>query len=241
MTAFGLVLGRLMGLFLLLPTLSLESAPVRARLAVLLGLAFGLSSAVSVPDPEASFLVAFLAEVLVGAALGLMVRVVWAAVEGAGELIGLSMGFGFDRTVDPLGGESASTVSRIFEISAWAFVLVSGADREVLRGLAASYSAVPAGALTDPSMWSTALTSGANSLFASSLLISAPLVFTSLAVQLALGLLSRVAPELNVFSLGFTISVAVGIVALLLHAPALFVDLGQLVWSGSQAIGSALE
>ena len=216
---------RTLAMFSSLPVLGTRTVPARVRvgLAAFIALAAQASlppaPAVALDSPLAFMLV--LQQVVIGLSLGFSVRVVFAAVEFAGEVIGLKMGLNFAGFFDPVSAASSTATSRFFGTTvAWLFV-VSGGHLLVIAAVAQSFVAFPVG--PEPLAFVHALTPqrwGAE-IFSLGLWIALPLVAMLLMVNLVLGLISRVAPQINVFSVGFPITLGMGLLGLLLTLPLL--------------------
>jgi flagellar biosynthetic protein FliR len=214
---------RALALFSALPVLGTRNVPVRVRvgLAGLIALAAQASlppvAPVALDSAVAFALVA--QQVVVGLALGFAVRVVFAAVEFAGEIVGLQMGLNFAGFFDPLSASAATATSRFFGTTvAWLFIVVNG-HLLVVAALAQSFTAFPVGpepfaflAATQPHRWGLEI-------FRTGLWIALPLVAMLLFVNLVLGAISRVAAQINVFAIGFPVTLGVGLVGILLTLP----------------------
>ncbi|MFN9503981.1 MAG: flagellar biosynthetic protein FliR [Rubrivivax sp.] len=214
---------RALALFTAMPVLGARNVPARVRI----GLAFfiALASQASLPPMPAVALDSHLAFVLVvqqlviGLSLGFAVRVLFAAVELAGELVGLQMGLNFAGFFDPLSASQGTATARFFgTMISWLFVVING-HLLVIAALVDSFKAFPVApepfafvrrAL--PHQW-------AAEIFATGLWIALPLVAMLLFINLVLGLISRVAPQINVFAVGFPITRGVGLVGMLLTLP----------------------
>jgi flagellar biosynthetic protein FliR len=165
---------------------------------------------VPLDSPLAFMLV--LQQMVIGLALGFSVRVVFAAVEFAGEVIGLQMGLNFAGFFDPVSAATGTATSRFFGTTiAWLFI-VSGGHLLVIAALVQSFDAFPVGPepfaflkTVQPQRWGSEI-------FALGLWIALPLVAMLLLVNLVLGLISRVAAQINVFSVGFPVTLGVGLV-----------------------------
>jgi flagellar biosynthetic protein FliR len=216
---------RALALFSAMPVLGTRTVPMQVRigLAAFIALAAqpGLPpmAAVALDSPAALLLV--VQQVIIGAALGFAVRLVFAAVEFAGEIIGLEMGLNFAGFFDPLSASSATASSRFFStMVAWLFIVING-HLLVIAALVQSYAAFPVGPepfaflnQVQPQRWGAEL-------FSTGLWIALPLVTMLLFVNLALGAISRVAPQINIFAIGFPVTLGVGLLGLLLTLPAL--------------------
>ena len=160
-------------------------------------------------------------QLVIGLSLGFAVRLVFAAVEFAGELIGLQMGLNFAGFFDPATGGEATAVSRFFGIIvSWLFIVVNG-HLLVVAALVQSFSAFPIAPepfaflhQVQPQRWGAEI-------FSTGLWIALPLVTMLLFENLVLGAISRVAPQINIFAIGFPVTLGVGLLGLLLTLPAL--------------------
>lgn len=213
---------RLLGLFSSAPILSQRSVPVRVRVTVAIvvaALVAPLSSASPVPDlASASGWLVIANETLIGLAIGFVARAVLAAVELAGEIIGLQMGLSFAGFFDPDSGQ-ANAVSRLLNtLSLWAFVAIDGPVLLVAT-LVRSFEVIPpATSLAD---WLGRLqpaTLGAG-LFELGLMLALPFMALLLFVNLGLGVVARIAPQLNIFAIGFPVTIGAGLLLLTLGLP----------------------
>jgi flagellar biosynthetic protein FliR len=156
---------------------------------------------------------------LIGLSLGFAVRVVFGAVELAGELIGLQMGMNFAGFFEPMSAGQATASSRFFgTMVAWLFIVING-HLTVVAAVIQSFHAFPAGPepfaflrAAQPQVWGTEL-------FRLGTWIALPMVAMLLFVNLVLGVISRVASQMNVFAIGFPITMGVGLVGMMLTLP----------------------
>ena len=216
---------RALALFSSLPVLGSRTVPmpVRIGLAAFISLAAQASlpaaPLVALNSPAALMLV--VQQAVIGLSLGFAVRLVFAAVEFAGELIGLQMGLNFAGFFDPMSASTATATSRFFGTTvAWLFIVVNG-HLLVIAALVQSFTAFPVSAepfaflhQVQPQRWGAEI-------FVTGLWIALPLVTMLLFVNLVLGAISRVAPQINIFAIGFPVTLGVGLLGLLLTLPAL--------------------
>ncbi|MBC7939285.1 MAG: flagellar biosynthetic protein FliR, partial [Chitinophagaceae bacterium] len=216
---------RALALFSALPVLGTRMVPARVRIGLAGFIAFAAQP--SLPEMPVVALDSGLALLLVvqqaviGLSLGFAVRVVFAAVEFAGEIIGLQMGMNFAGFFDPLSAATATASSRFFGTTvAWLFIVVNG-HLLVIMALVASFTSFPVGPepfafvrQTLPHQWGAEV-------FSVGLWIALPLVTMLLFVNLVLGAISRVAPQINIFAIGFPITLGVGLLGLLFTLPAM--------------------
>lgn len=214
---------RILGLFTSAPVLSMRSVPrrVRVALAVLITLAAQPSlpdmSAITLNSPHMAGAAA--QQVLIGLTMGFAARMVFAAIEFAGEVIGLQMGLNFAAFFDPTTGGQSTAVSRFFgTIAAWLFVVLNG-HLLLTAAVVQSFQVFPVGAeplaflsTLQPQMWGAEI-------FRLGLWIALPVMAMLLLVNLVMGVMSRVASQLNIFAVGFPITLSVGLIGLWLTLP----------------------
>ena len=216
---------RALALFTSLPVLGTRTVPARVRVALAGFIALAAQASMPAPpvvplDSPAAFMLV-LQQLVVGLSLGLAVRVVFAAVEFAGEVIGLQMGLNFAGFFDPVTASQGTATGRFLgTIIAWLFV-VGGGHLLVIAVLVQSFQVFPVGPepfaflrAAQPQRWGAEI-------FSMGLWIALPLIAMLLMVNLVLGLISRVASQINVFSVGFPVTLGVGLLGMLLTLPAL--------------------
>ena len=216
---------RALALFTALPVLGTRTVPMRVRVALAAFVAFAAQAALPAPpavaldSPLALALVA--QQMVIGLALGFSVRLVFAAVEYAGEIVGLQMGLNFAAFFDPISAAPATTTSRFFGTTiAWLFIVLNG-HLLVVAALVQSFAAFPVAPEPFAFLHATAPHRWGADVFAMGLWIALPLVTMLLFVNLVLGAISRVAPQINIFAIGFPVTLAVGLVGMVLTLPAL--------------------
>jgi flagellar biosynthetic protein FliR len=214
---------RVLALFSALPVLGQRAVPMRVRV----GLAFLIvvaaqatlppMPAVALDSPTAFALVA--QNVLIGLVLGFAVRIVFAAVEFAGEIIGLQMGLNYAGFFDPASGGQGTATSRFFGTTIGFLFIAINAHLLVVVAVVQSFHAFPAA--PEPFAFLRAMqpqTWGAE-IFALGLWIALPLIGMLMFVNLVLGIISRVAAQMNVFAIGFPVTLGVGLVGMLITLP----------------------
>ncbi len=216
---------RALALFTAMPVLGTRMVPTRVRIGLAAFIALAAQPALPpvavVPLDSALAFMIVLQQVLIGVSLGFAVRLVFAAIEFAGELIGLQMGLNFAGFFDPLSASAATATSRFFgTVVAWMFIVING-HLLVIAALVDSFTAFPVGAepfaflrATQPHLWGAEL-------FRTGLWIALPMITMLLFVNLVLGAISRVAPQINIFAIGFPVTLGVGLLGMLLTLPAM--------------------
>jgi flagellar biosynthetic protein FliR len=148
-------------------------------------------------------------QLLIGFALGFLVMVVFAAVQSAGSLLDLFGGFQLAQGYDPQLSLSGAQLTRLFQMSALALMFSSGAYQVLLGGLARSFTAIPLGSGLNVSATVHAMITATTNMFVSSLQIAGPLIIVLFLADLGLGLLTRIAPALNAFSMGYPVKILI--------------------------------
>jgi len=214
---------RALALFTSLPVFGQRVVPVRVRIALAFFIAVAAQATLPpIPavalDSMAALLLAA-QQVLVGLALGFAVRIVFAAIELGGEMIGLQMGLNFASFFDPATASQTNGVGRLFgAMVALLFVVIDG-HLAVIAALVQSFTAFPVSTevlgwlrTLQPQLWGAEV-------FQLGLWIALPLVGMLLFINIVLGVISRVAPQINVFAVGFPVTLAVGLVGMLVTLP----------------------
>jgi len=214
---------RILALMSSAPLFSHASVPVMVRV----GLAFAITLVVAATLPAAPFVSPFSAagmilvfqQVIVGVAIGLAMQLVFAAVTLAGDLIGLQMGLSFASFVDPQNAEQAPIIGGFLSLVLMLVFLAINGHLALVAAMVDSFTFMPIGPAGWKALDAMRLVAAGSDLFATGVAISLPVVGALLLVNLTLGVLTRTAPQLNLFAVGFPVTLAVGLVMLLLAMP----------------------
>jgi len=239
LSSFLLPFFRVLGLFTTAPVLSQQSVPLRVRIALA-----GMTAAIVAPTIEVAdgglegpnLLLLVTHEVLVGLTLGFIARVIFSAFEMAGESIGLQMGLSFAGFYDPQSG-AGNPVSRLLStIALTAFVVMNGPGM-LLMAVAESFRVIPVDIGFGWLAGRSPLALGTQ-MFGLALAVALPFIALLLFVNVALGVMSRVAPQFSVFAVGFPLTIGIGLVLLALVMPLLEIPLGSAMNQLRIAVGS---
>lgn len=203
---------RMAAFIIIAPPFSYRGFPgqVKAMLAVGLGLAVSPSVVPGYTSPDgAAFLFALVEQLLIGFALGFLVFLVFSAVQSAGSLIDLFGGFQVAAAFDPQMNLQGAQFTRLFQMAALALMFSSGAYQLVIAGIAKTFSVVPLDGHLNIDFTVHAMITGVTDMFLAALQIAGPLIIVLFLADLGLGLLTRIAPALNAFSLGFPVKILV--------------------------------
>ncbi|WP_146364210.1 flagellar biosynthetic protein FliR [Arthrobacter yangruifuii] len=237
--AFMLASVRMVAFLIIAPPFSYNAFP--ARIKAMLGLGLGLAIAPQVSEGynalgTGAFFLAIVMELLVGAALGFLVMVVFSAVQSAGNLIDTFGGFQLAQAFDPQSMVNGAQFTRIFQITALALLFASDGYQLIIGGLMRSFTALPLTGGLDLAEPVSALTGAVSQMFLASVQIAGPLLVVLFLADAGLGLLTRVAPALNAFALGFPLK----ILLTLSLASMVFLALPRIVSALVSAIEGAL-
>lgn len=207
------------------PLVGGRTIPVRVRLVLGVALTWVIRPLAG-PLPEVDPLspagvLVVLNQILIGAAMGLTLQIAFNALIMGGQIIGASMGLGFASVVDPQNGVQVPVISQLyFLLGALMFLAVDG-HLVLIEVLAHSFATLPlAGGAPGPELFQgLVLWSGV--MFSEGMRLALPVVSVILLTNLALGVATRAAPQLNVFALGFSVTLMLGLVAMLFSLPGL--------------------
>ncbi|AUX91744.1 flagellar biosynthetic protein FliR [Mixta gaviniae] len=190
---------------------------VKVGLAALITLLIGQSlPASSVPLISVMGLWVGCQQLLIGAAMGLTIQLIFVSVRYAGEIIGLQMGLSFATFYDPSGGENMPVISRLLNLLGILLFLLFNGHLLMLNALAESFQLLPIGVAPLSRDAFIALPQAAGLVFQCGVGLGLPVITLLLAINLTLGLLNRLTPQLSIFVVGFPLTLSVGMLALLL-------------------------
>ncbi len=213
--------------------------PVRIGLAVLVTALVAPALPAVAPVPPFSWEGATLVvqQVLVGVAVGLAMQIVFAAVQIAGDMVGLTMGLSFANFIDPQNSTEAPVIGNFLSLTLMLLFLSINGHLMLIAALVDTFRAFPLGGATLSGLDARALVVAGSSLFELGLKLSLPVVAALLLANVAMGVLTRTAPQLNLFAVGFPVTVLVGLVMLLVALPFLFAPLEQSILHALTLVG----
>jgi flagellar biosynthesis protein FliR len=224
---------RIVAFLVLAPPFSFSGFPLRFKgmLAVAMSLVVAPKVvATGVSDMDTGpFLLSLVMQVIVGALLGFMVAMVFAAIQSAGNLLDLFAGFQLSQAFDPQMNINGAQLTRLMQMVSIALLFVSGAYQLLIGGLIRTFTALPVTAVLDPSI-ANKLLPGVGQMFVAAVQIAGPICVVLFLADVGLGLLTKVAPALNAFQLGFPLKILITLVA----GGVVFLALPQVVGSLTQ-------
>lgn len=230
--AYAYPLVRILAFIAAAPLWSTAGIPRRTRLILGFGITIAIVPALpampSVAPASLAGLWILAQQMLIGIGMGFAARIVFAAVDMAGEFIGMQMGLGFATSYDPLNSSQTPVISEFIGLIGLLLFLSLNGHLIYVATLAQSFNAIPVG--PNPlgaGSWLNLAELGSK-IFSSGLLIALPVVVALMITNIALAVLTRAAPQLNIFALGFPLTLTGGFVALAISMDYLSVPLQSL-------------
>lgn len=216
---FGWPWVRVTAMLLAAPVFSNVQVPIRLRVLLSLALTVAVLPAVGKPpavDPLSipAILIA-MQEVLIGVLIGLLLAASFQAVTIAGESISLAMGLGFATMLDPQSGASVPVLSQFLLTLSTLLFLSLGGHLMLIELVAASFGSMPIAGQGLVRADFMGVAAFGSQMFAGAVLIALPAVVILLVVQLSMGIMTRAAPQMNIFSVGFPITILLGFLIVL--------------------------
>jgi len=234
---FALETVRVAGMVIAAP-LAWLSAPLRVRGVLVLLVAFvahgeGAGGLADQSIEHMAFSVG--SEFMLGLAIGFVVRLFVAVAEMAADFVAPMMGIGAAQLFDPQTKSMQNVLASLFRNFAVLLGLLAGIHRVVLAGVLASFRAVPVGTLTDPALSTPVVLAMTSEAVATGVRIAIPFIAVLFMSQIALAFISRAAPAMQIFSVGFAVTMATGALLMVLVLPDMGYELlGEVSRSGAK-------
>lgn len=216
-------IGRFSGLFLAAPFFSSNLVPMRIKVVFIFLLswvcAFMVPTELSFENFNGLYLVYMFQEIAFGVLMGFILQIVFQVFVLVGQIISMQAGLGFAVMVDPMSHASVPIVSQFYSLMIMLVFLALDGHIAVLETLMNSFKMMPIGSLylENKMVWKVLLFSGW--MFKEAVLVSIPAIISLLLISLSIGIVTRVAPQLNIFSLGFPITLMMAIVIIQVCLP----------------------
>jgi flagellar biosynthetic protein FliR len=247
---FLLLFARSIAMIEVAPLLSSESVPQTAKISLALFAAFAVfPSAAAQPDwmelPgmtdgvfSLGYALLIAGEGIIGIIIGFFMTIIFAAASSAGQFFSLQMGFGASETFDPLAQIENPLMGQFLNLVAMLTFLVMGGMRDMfLGGFAASVKSLNVVELVNGRENVIFMLSGGLArLFLNAIVISMPVLGTLLLTSLATGLISKAAPQINILSEGFPISISVAFILIMATMPFMVEALGRVLDGGFRSL-----
>jgi flagellar biosynthesis protein FliR len=219
---------RLVAFLVVAPPFSFGSFPIRVKAMLAVALSIAVAPRITEgyqPMETPGFFSALAIEVLLGLLLGFLVFVGFAAVQAAGNLIDLFGGFQLAQAFDPSAMVNGAQFTRLFHMAALALLFSTDGYQLILGGLMRTFNAMPVGTGVDLAASTEVLVAGIPAMFLAALQIAGPLLVVLFLADVGIGLLTRVAPAINAFAMGFPLKILLTVV----FAGTLFLGLPRVV------------
>jgi flagellar biosynthetic protein FliR len=231
-------LARVLAFMSIAPFFNNRAAPMRVRLLIGAAIAFGIAPLVpplpAVEPASAPGLLMLAREMLIGLAMGFAMRIVFAAISMAGEQIGMQMGLGFAVSYDPLNTAQTPVLSEFLALITTLVFLSLNGHLMMVATLAQGFQVLPVSLDALPATAWLNIVLHAKVIFVTGMLLALPVTGAMIVTNLSLGVLNRAAPQLNLFAIGFPVTIAGGFLLLLLTLNHLVPPLQRLFEAGLQ-------
>ncbi|MEP6619460.1 MAG: flagellar biosynthetic protein FliR [bacterium] len=232
-TALALVGLRMSGLVLVAPVFSAKMIPVMLRTALLVLLTVLLqpsARAYALPGASITLESAF-SETLIGFAIGLGAAFIIGAADHAGELIAIQIGLAGAALLDPLTNQQGPALGQFTSLFAVTLMLALNGHLVMIDAMATSLRVLPVGSTLDLAGGARAMVAMAGQLFGFGLRFAAPVIAVVLIANVALAILGRAAPQLNILSVAFPIQIGIGLLAFSATLPVIAMFMNG--WTGT--------
>jgi flagellar biosynthetic protein FliR len=212
--SFMWALFRIAAMVTIAPVFGSRSIPARVKLGIALGLTVVIVPIIPMPEPvaplSADAILITIQQIIIGAALGLALQFVFAMFVIGGQVIAYQMGLGFSKMVDPQSGTQVPVVSQFYIIVLTLMFFALNGHLTLIRVLAESFTSLPISThgLSLDSMWTLIQWSGA--MYVAGIQIALPAVASIMLVNFTFAVVTRSAPQFNIFSIGFPMTMIIG-------------------------------
>jgi flagellar biosynthesis protein FliR len=230
--------------FMVAPAFGALFVPARLRLVLAGAVALLVAPLISMPAGVTPFspagVVVTIQQVIIGVALGFALQVLFDAVAMGGQLLANSMGLSFAFNVDPMRGTGTPALGQLYALLVMLTFLALDGHLALIEVLVDGFRTLPIGetGFGNPGLWT--LVGWGTQIFAGALAVALPGVTALLIVNIAFGVMSRAAPSLNLFAVGFPITLVFGLVIIVVGLPALQASFVKLLDQGFLLLRSLL-
>ena len=245
MTLFAAPFLRLSAMMAVAPVFS--AAGFNARTRALFAVLIAALVAPSIPTPQVDSLFSAegvlmaIREIGVGVILGFVVQLAFGAAVFAGQAISMTMGLGFAMAVDPQNGVQVPVLSQLYVILATLLFLALDGHLLLIAAVVESYQLIPIGFAGIPVSSLSSVVALGTMVFAGGILLALPALTALLMINVAFGIVTRTAPQLNIFAVGFPVTILAGLLIMFIVMPGFIDALGELIESAVERGMNALR
>jgi len=234
---FLLIVARVGGIFLIGPVFSNRVIPrqVKALLTIMLSLVLFISLQLKpppIPSQLGPFTIFLISEVIIGLVIGFVAQMTFAAVQFAGQAIDMQLGFAIVNVIDPVYGTQAPLIGSFQNLLALLLFLGTNSHHYMIMALYQSYQRIPLFGLAAGTEVTTVMVDLFGSMLVTGLKLAIPVVGAAFISEVALGLIARMMPQMQVFFVGMPVKVFVGLVLLMMILP-IYITTMQLLFDGN--------
>lgn len=222
--AFLLIFVRMTGLFIVAPIFGRRNIPAYLKIGFSFFTAIILVNTINIPSPDSyaslmqlAFIIA--KEFIAGITIGFVAYMVFTAIYVAGEIIDMQIGFGIVNVMDPISNIQVPITSNLYFVLAMLVYLAVNGHHALIKALFDSYTIVPLGSAVFNASLADNLMGLFGSIFSIGFKIAAPVVAAVLITDIALGTISRMVTQLNIFVIGMPLKIVVGLVVIMVTIP----------------------
>lgn len=236
---------RISAMFVAVPLFSLRVVPARVRLILSVAMTFVVMPLLPSFPTVAMFshegIMVAIAQVMIGLSIGFIVQLVFSAVAFAGQGSALSMGLGFASMVDPQNGQQVPVVAQLYVITGTLIFLGLDGHLLLIKMLLDSFTSLPIGidGITKTDIWT--IIAWSSRMFAGGLLLAMPVIASLFLVNIGFGVATRAAPQLNIFSVGFPVTLMLGMLLIWLTLPDVLDQFTDILTDAYDLIGQLLR
>ena len=223
---FTLVFLRTSALLIMIPIIGEKTVPLRVKggLAILISLlispAIGADmNTLRVEDDIFALAIAMISEIMIGIVIGLTTKIIFAGIQFAGEMIGIQIGFSIVNVIDPVSSTQVSVIAEFQYLIALLVYLAIDAHHTLIFAIVDSYRIISPFSYHFSGSLMQHILILSRELFVMAIKISAPIMAVMLFTNVALGVVARTVPQINVFIVGFPVQITVGLIVFGLTAP----------------------
>ena len=230
---FALVMGRIGGILSAIPMFGGKTVPMKIKVVLVFAMTLVFFPLVraglpQIPMDTVSLALLVIKEALVGITLGLLAQVIFSAVEFFGQIVGMQMGFTISSQFDPAMGTQTSVMATLQNMLAMLLFLSLGMHHLFIRAIVESYHVVPLGAWHMSTGLYTFVVTVTGQVFILAIKLAAPVMASLLAATMALGVMARTFPQMNIFMMSFPLNIGLGFLVLGVTLMAFFHTLGNM-------------
>lgn len=221
---FLLVFVRMTGLFVVAPIFGRRNIPTYFKIGFSFFTALILVNTTAVQNFQhdesiLAYTLLVMKEFIVGMSIGFIAYLAFTAIYVAGEIIDMQIGFGVVNVMDPVSNIQVPVTSNIYFIMSMLLLLSMNGHHVLIKALFDSFTALPLGSAVFDASLADLLMAVFSAVFVTGFKIAAPVVASILITDVALGTVSRMVPQLNIFVIGMPLKIFIGLIILLITIP----------------------